>query len=247
MKIKNLISVALVTIIACGSQAQTTKPVTKLTTKPTTTTKPATSPPVVLKTSLDTLSYAIGLLDAAFFRQQGLENVNYTVMSRGFDDKLKGKPLLITPQQAEMTVREQLQALLRKKSEAVIKEGEAFLQANSKKPGVKVLPSGLQYEVLTMGTGPKPVDTSVVRVHYEGFLLNGFKFDTSRDRGEPAEFPLNRVIRGWTEGVQQMPVGSRFKFYIPYQMAYGEQGAPPSIPGGAALIFDVELIDIVNK
>jgi FKBP-type peptidyl-prolyl cis-trans isomerase len=96
-----------------------------------------------------------------------------------------------------------------------------------------------------MGTGVNPADTSVVKVHYEGFLLNGKKFDSSRDRGEPVSFPLNQVIRGWTEGVQLMPVGSRFKFYIPYQLGYGEQGSRDVIPGGSMLIFDVELLEIV--
>ena len=120
------------------------------------------------------------------------------------------------------------------------------MQKTKKRDGVKVTPSGLQYEVLKLGTGPKPADTSTVKVHYEGFLINGKKFDSSRDRGEPISFALNQVIKGWTEGVQLMPVGSRFKFYIPYTLGYGEQGAGGSIPGGAALIFDVELIDIVN-
>jgi len=105
----------------------------------------------------------------------------------------------------------------------------------------------LQYEVIQMGTGPKPADTNVVKVHYEGFLLNGKKFDSSRDRGEPAQFQLNGVIRGWTEGLQLMPVGSKFKFYIPYQLGYGEQGAGGEIPGGSLLIFEVELLDIVKN
>ena len=109
-------------------------------------------------------------------------------------------------------------------------------------------PTGLQYEVITEGTGPKPADTSVVKVHYEGFLLNGNgrPFDSSRERGEPTQFPLNQVIRGWTEGVQLMGVGSKYKFYIPYQLAYGEQGSGETIPGGSLLIFEVELIDIVK-
>ena len=145
-----------------------------------------------------------------------------------------------------MTVREQLQAFMRKKSQGAIDEGEKFLAENKKRDGVKATPSGLQYEVLKLGTGPKPSDTSTVKVHYEGFLINGKKFDSSRDRGEPISFALNQVIKGWTEGVQLMPVGSRFKFYIPYTLGYGEQGAGGSIPGGSALIFDVELIDIVN-
>ncbi len=98
-----------------------------------------------------------------------------------------------------------------------------------------------------MGTGPRPADTSIVKVHYDGFLLNGTKIDSSRDRGQPYTTPLNEVIRGWTEGLQLMPVGSRFKFYIPYTMGYGAQGSGASIPGGSTLVFDIELIEIVSN
>jgi FKBP-type peptidyl-prolyl cis-trans isomerase FklB len=206
----------------------------------------AKPPAPVLSNALDSLSYALGMLDATFFKSQGVDTINYTLMNKGFDEVLKEKNTLLTSQQADMTVREQLQAFMRKKSKAAIEEGEKFLAENQKREGVKVTPSGLQYEVLHMGTGPRPSDTSTVKVHYEGFLVNGKKFDSSRDRGEPISFALNQVIRGWTEGVQLMPVGSRFKFYIPYTLGYGEQGAGGTIPGGAALIFDVELIDMVN-
>ncbi|HRP57550.1 FKBP-type peptidyl-prolyl cis-trans isomerase [Agriterribacter sp.] len=200
----------------------------------------------VLSNALDSLSYALGMIDATFFRSQGVDTINYALMNRGFNEVLKEKKTLLTSQQADMTVREQLQAFMRKKSRAAIDEGEKFLTENKKRDGVKVTPSGLQYEVLQLGTGPRPADTSTVKVHYEGFLINGKKFDSSRDRGESISFALNQVIKGWTEGVQLMPVGSRFKFYIPYTLGYGEQGAGSSIPGGSALIFDVELIDIVN-
>ena len=199
-----------------------------------------------LSSALDSLSYALGMIDATFFKSQGVDTINYALMNKGFDEVLKEKKTLLTSQQADMTVREQLQAFMRKKSQGTIDEGEKFLAENKKRDGVKVTPSGLQYEILKLGTGPRPADTSTVKVHYEGFLINGKKFDSSRDRGEPISFALNQVIKGWTEGVQLMPVGSRFKFYIPYTLGYGEQGAGGSIPGGAALIFDVELIDIVN-
>lgn len=197
-----------------------------------------------LASSLDSLSYALGMIDATFFKSQGVDTINYALMNKGFEEVLKDKKTLLTSQQADMTVREQLQAFMRKKSQATIEEGEKFLAENKKREGVKVTASGLQYEVLQLGTGPKPSDTSTVKVHYEGFLINGKKFDSSRERGEPISFALNQVIKGWTEGVQLMPVGSRFKFYIPYTLGYGEQGAGGAIPGGAALIFDVELIDI---
>ncbi len=200
----------------------------------------------VLASALDSLSYALGMLDATFFKSQGVDTINYILMNRGFEEVLKEKTTLLTNQDADMTVREQLQAFMRKKSQSTIEEGEKFLAENKKRDGVKVTPSGLQYEVLQLGTGPHPSDTSTVKVHYEGFLVNGKKFDSSRDRGEPISFSLNQVIKGWTEGVQLMPVGSRFKFFIPYTLGYGEQGAGGTIPGGAALIFDVELLDIVH-
>ncbi|MFT3946477.1 MAG: FKBP-type peptidyl-prolyl cis-trans isomerase [Agriterribacter sp.] len=239
---KNIV-IVLLCAVYFNSQAQTRPAVKK---KPATTQKTtaAATGAVVLNTSLDSLSYALGVLDATFFKAQGVEKINYALMNKGFEDVLRGKNTLLNNQQCDMTVREQLQAFMRKKSEAVIAEGEKFLAENKKREGVKVTPSGLQYEVLKMGDGPKPSDTSTVKVHYEGFLINGKKFDSSRDRGEPVSFGLNQVIRGWTEGVQLMPVGSRFKFYIPYTLGYGEQGSGSTIPGGSTLIFDVELLGI---
>jgi len=206
---------------------------------------PATKPAIVLKTAEDSMSYSIGVLDGNFFKSQGIDKINSAVLAAGFADALKGKTLF-TPEQCDMIVRTAMQKNGRKKIQPAIDEGLKFLAENAKKPGVKQTATGLQYEVMTEGTGAKPADTSVVKVHYEGFLLNGKKFDSSRDRGEPTQFPLNQVIRGWTEGVQLMGIGSKYKFYIPYQLAYGEQGSGEMIPGGALLVFEVELIDIVK-
>lgn len=206
--------------------------------------KPAPAP--VLKNAQDSLSYAIGVLDGTFFKGQGLTQANSQLVGKAFSDVMSGKPLL-SADQANEILRREMQRLGRSKIQPNIDACNAFLAENRKKNGIKETPSGLQYEVITMGTGPLPADTSEVKVHYDGFLLNGFKFDSSRDRGEPASFPLNRVIRGWTEGVQLMPVGSRFKFYIPFQLGYGEQGASDAIPGGSLLIFDVELLEIISK
>jgi len=206
---------------------------------------PAAKPAIVLKTAEDSMSYSIGVLDGNFFKSQGIEKINSAVLAAGFADALKGKTLF-TPEQCDMIVRTAMQKNGRKKIQPAIDEGLKFLAENAKKPGVKQTATGLQYEVMTEGTGAKPADTSVVKVHYEGFLLNGKKFDSSRDRGEPTQFPLNQVIRGWTEGVQLMGIGSKYKFYIPYQLAYGEQGSGEMIPGGALLVFEVELIDIVK-
>ena len=206
---------------------------------------PTTKATLVLKTAEDSMSYSIGVLDGNFFKSQGIEKINSTVLAAGFADALKGNTLF-TPEQCDMIVRTAMQKNGRKKIQPAIDEGLKFLAENAKKPGVKQTATGLQYEVITEGTGPKPADTSVVKVHYEGFLLNGKPFDSSRERGEPTQFPLNQVIRGWTEGVQLMGVGSKYKFYIPYQLAYGEQGSGEMIPGGALLVFEVELIDIVK-
>lgn len=240
---KKNIAIVLLCAVCFNSQAQT-KPAVKK--KPVTTLKTtAATGGVVLNTALDSLSYALGVLDATFFKAQGVEKINYTLMNKGFEDVLRGRNTLLNNQQCDMTVREQLQAFMRKKAEGVIAEGEKFLAENQKRDGVKVTPSGLQYEILKMGDGPKPSDTSTVKVHYEGFLLNSADpFDSSRKRGEPISFGLNQVIRGWTEGLQLMPVGSRFKFYIPYTLGYGEQGSGSTIPGGSMLIFDVELLGI---
>ncbi len=213
-------------------------------------TPPAKPAPAVsasmLKTRQDSLSYAIGLLDGNFFKMQGITSVNAQMLGKGFDDQLKGKTAL-TPEQADQIVRGEMQKMTKAKIQPNIDAGNRYCMENAKKPGVKTTASGLQYEVIKMGDGPKPKDTSVVRVHYDGYTLDGKKFDSSRDRGEPTEFPLNGVIKGWTEGVQLMPVGSRFKFTIPANLAYGDQGAGEAIKGGSTLIFDVELLSIVNK
>lgn len=251
----NRVLLFFMSLIVVNLTLAQTKPAAPAKKAPATTAKPAPAKnsaaaktgvarPAVLNTALDSLSYALGMLDATFFKSQGVDKINYPMMNKGFEDVLRGKNTLLTSQQADMTVREQLQAFMRKKAQSTIDEGEKFLAENKKREGVKVTPSGLQYEVIQLGTGPKPADTSRVKVHYTGTLINGEKFDSSRDRGEPITFTLNQVIKGWSEGVQLMPVGSRYKFYIPYTLGYGEQGAGGSIPGGAALIFDVELLGI---
>lgn len=237
-------------VMAMSTQVQAqTKPATKPTAakpaaKPAAT-KPAAKPSIALKTGLDSLSYALGILDGSFFKQQGLTTLNYNALLQGFKDMIEGNELKMTPQMADQTLRQKLQEAAQKKIQPVIDEGVKFLAENKKRPEVKTTASGLQYEVVTLGTGPMPADTNIVKVHYTGTLINGTKFDSSRDRGEPAKFPLNGVIAGWTEGVQLMPVGSVYKFYIPYNLAYGLQGSPPVIPGGATLIFEIELIEIV--
>lgn len=243
---------ALLMLSVFFSAAQT-KPAPKTPAKPATTAKPATAAKPatpaapVLKTAMDSMSYAIGVLDGTFFKTQGISKVNANLLGKGFSDVISGQPLL-NPEQANDVVRREMQKMNLAKIQPNIDACNNFLAENKKKAGIMTTPSGLQYEVIKMGTGPKPADTSTVLVHYEGFLLNASKpFDSSRERGEPISFQLNQVIRGWTEGVQLMPVGSKFKFYIPYQLGYGEQGSRDVIPGGSLLIFDVELLDIVKN
>jgi len=244
----------LMCAIATGVVAQT-KPVSKpaatkatpaVPNKPAVPSKPAPKP-FALKNSIDSLSYAIGVLDATFFKQQGIDTLNYDALKQAVYSVIEGTgTLLMDPNMADQVLRQKLQEAAMKKIQPTVEEGEKFLAENKKRKEVITTESGLQYEVITMGTGAMPKDTNTVKVHYTGTLINGKVFDSSRDRGEPIEFPLNGVIRGWTEGVQLMPVGSRFKFYIPYQLAYGTQGSPPVIPGGCMLIFDVELLEITK-
>lgn len=257
---KRTIVTTLALTAICFSVWAQTKPAPKPAPKPSTTTakpgtaakpataaKPSAPKAFALKTGLDSLSYAIGVLDATFFKQQGIDTLNYEALKQAVMGVITGKgTLLMDPNMADQILRQKLQEAATKKIQPTIDEGEKFLAENKKRKEVKTTESGLQYEVLTLGTGAMPKDTNTVKVHYTGTLLSGKVFDSSRDRGEPIEFPLNGVIRGWTEGVQLMPVGSRFKFYIPYALAYGTQGSPPVIPGGSMLIFDVELLEIIK-
>jgi FKBP-type peptidyl-prolyl cis-trans isomerase len=246
LKMKKTIVLGVGCVLALGAAAQAPKKAAAKPAAKTTAAKPAAAK-VVLKNSLDSLSYAIGVLDASFFKQQGIEKLNYSIMMQAVQAVIEGKEPLLSPQVADQTMRQKMQDAAQKKITPQVEEGKKFCAANKKRPEVKETASGLQYEVIKLGTGPMPKDTNVVKVHYVGTLLNGTKFDSSRDRGEPAQFPLNGVIKGWTEGVQLMPVGSIYKFYIPYDLAYGAQGSPPVIPGGATLVFEVELLDIVTN
>lgn len=236
---KKLLLILLVSAPVLFAQAQATKAPAKPAAKPATTT-----PAPVLKNAKDSISYAIGLLDGGFFKQQGLSEINPQALGRGFDDVMKGKGLM-TPEQADQLVRAELQRGARKKVQPNIDAGAKFLAENGKRPGVKTLPSGLQYEVIKEGTGtvhPSPADTIVM--HYTGTTINGNKFESSRDRGQPLVYPLYKLIPGWVEGVHLMTAGAQYKLYIPYNLAYGEQGSGEAIPGGSTLIFDLELLDV---
>lgn len=201
---------------------------------------------------MDKLSYALGMAIGHQLKDLGLEHVEVADFSAAVSDVLTGKQPQLEAHEAQRIVQQELAACEQRQQEAREKagavcrqEGEAFLAANGKKEGVMTLPSGLQYEVISEGTGRKPKATDQVKCHYEGTLIDGTVFDSSYRRNEPATFPLNGVIKGWTEGLQLMSEGAKYRFFIPYQLAYGASGAGASIPPYAALIFDVELIEVV--
>ena len=195
---------------------------------------------------MENLSYALGMVIGHNLKGMGVKNLNATQFAQAVTDVLEGHATLLDDAEAQRTVSEFLQRQQAEAGKAVREAGERFLAENAAKEGVTVLPSGLQYVVLTEGTGAKPKATDRVKCHYEGRLTDGTVFDSSYRRGEPAVFPLNGVIAGWTEGVQLMAEGAKFRFFIPYQLAYGERGAGQSIPPYAALVFDVELIEVVK-
>lgn len=202
-----------------------------------------------LNTDEDKFSYAVGHTIGKNFKAQNVK-VNYDAFRAGVEDTFEGKKLLLDEKQIREALKKAAdarQAEEAKKFEANKKKGEEFLAKNAKKEGFKVTKSGLQYKVLKAGKGPKPKKTSIVKVHYEGKTIDGEIFDSSKKRGTPAEFPLNGVIPGWTEGVQLMPVGSVFKFVIPSDLAYGARGAGAKIPPHSVLTFEVELLEIVKK
>lgn len=181
---------------------------------------------------MDKLSYALGIGIGSQLAQMGAKDLNIDDFAQAIKDVITGKPLQVDDQEAQQIVQkffqeqeEKQRAAAIEKGKAARKEGEDFLAANGKKENVVTLPSGLQYQVLKEGDGKKPKATDKVRCHYEGTLINGTVFDSSYKRGEPAVFPLNQVIAGWTEGLQLMQEGAKYRFFIPYNLAYGERGA----------------------
>lgn len=195
------------------------------------------------------VSYGIGRQMGDQIGAQPFDGIDVDALTDGLRDALGGNPSPIDPQQLQQAFQEmsaRMQAKQQEQSEVLAAQGEQFLAENAKRDEVTVLPSGLQYEVLTAGSGEKPSARSTVRTHYHGTLVDGTVFDSSYERGEPAEFPVNGVIAGWTEALQLMNVGTKWRLYIPHQLAYGEQGAGANIGPCATLIFDVELLEIVG-
>lgn len=206
-------------------------------------TNPSDAKPI-LKSQLDSASYAFGISVAEDLKARGIKELNYAVVSRAMQDAFGNKAGALTEEQRQKVIYEFLSSANKSQHAAIISEGKAFLEENKKKAGITTTASGLQYEVLKAGTGPKPKSTDEVTVHYKGTLLNGKQFDSSYDRNEPLTLALNRVIPGWTEGVQLMPAGSKYRFFIPYNLGYGERGAGEDIPPYSTLVFEIELIKI---
>lgn len=207
------------------------------------------TPKVEMKNAVDSFSYALGMNVAQSIKDQGVQEVNLTVLSRAFDDVLKGNTGALTSEQAIQVLQSEMKRQSNARSEAEKKKGQTFLEENKKREGVVVLPNGLQYEIIQAGNinGPKPSATDVVKVDYVGTFIDGKEFDGSIKRGHPAEFPVNGVISGWTQILQMMPVGATWKVYIPSDLAYGDRGAGNSIPPGATLIFTITLHEIKPK
>ena len=201
---------------------------------------------------MEKLSYALGLGIGQQLSQMGATDISAEDFAQAIKDVLEGNELKVSHREAQSIVQDyfqkqeqKLQAQRAEAGKAHKEAGEKYLAENAKKDGVITLPSGLQYQVLKEGNGKKPTAKDTVMCHYEGFLIDGTVFDSSVQRGEPATFPLQQVIAGWTEGLQLMQEGAKYRFFIPYRLAYGEGGAGASIPPFATLIFDVELIQVI--
>jgi FKBP-type peptidyl-prolyl cis-trans isomerase FklB len=226
-------------------------------------TKPAAKPaakPVapVFKNQNDSISYSLGMSLASFYKQQGITNINTSLLNRAINDIMKpgSKPLLTEEQMTSclngflQKKQAEKQAATQKANAGIIeanhKAGAAFLEANKSKPGVITTASGLQYVVLKQGDGPKPLPTDKVKCHYHGTLIDGSVFESSVASGKPIEFNVTGVIPGWVEALQMMPVGSKWKLFLPSDLAYGDYAAGPKIGPGSTLIFEVELLEIVK-
>ncbi len=194
---------------------------------------------------LDKVSYSLGLSIASNLISSGVKTVNAEAFNDAMNTVFSGQMPEIMPDEANNILQDYFDKLQKEKGNEALEAGKAFLEENKKKEGVVVLPSGLQYKILTAGNGPKPKASDTVKCHYEGRLINGQVFDSSVRRGEPAEFPVGGVIQGWVEALQLMPVGSKWQLYIPSNLAYGTHGAGQSIGPNETLIFDVELLAIV--
>jgi FKBP-type peptidyl-prolyl cis-trans isomerase len=255
----NLFAPAIILLATAVAQqpaapkTQTTPPAKSQTTAKTGQTGAAkTATPLTLKTKKEKFSYALGMNIGNGMHKQGVE-IDPSILARGMKDALAGRKSLLSEDEARAVIM-QVQSEVRQKEQekaqqagaANKKEGEDFLASNKAREGVVTLPSGLQYKILAQGTGPKPAATDSVVCNYRGTLINGKEFDSSYKGGQPITFAVNGVIKGWTEALQLMPVGSKWQLFIPSGLAYGERGAGADIGPDATLIFEVELLSIQN-
>jgi len=199
---------------------------------------------LTLNTKLDTISYALGMGMAKNLKNSGVDSISMAAFNRGINNVFKGDSTLIDQNEVQQILSDYFQNLASQEAERNQKAGEEFLAKNKLRPEVKTTESGLQYEVVVQGEGPKPTASDQVTVHYEGQLLDGTIFDSSYERGQEIQFALNQVIPGWTEGLQLMSPGAKYILYIPSQLAYGERGAGSDIPPNSTLIFTVELLGV---
>ncbi|WP_158797108.1 FKBP-type peptidyl-prolyl cis-trans isomerase [Pedobacter sp. L105] len=238
---KKLLITVLIPLCGYAAVAQTKhKPAVKKSTKATSSTLKPTN-------LLDSASYAFGLSMASSLKGSGLKTLNYELMVKGLKDAFAGNPPLMSQEASQKAIESLFKTVSQSKFSANIAEGKNFLENNKKNPGVKTTASGLQYLVITPGSGPKPAVTDTVLVNYKGMLLSGKQFDSSYDRNEPLSLSLDRVIPGWTEGMQLMSPGAKYKFFIPYNLAYGERGAGQDIPPYSTLVFEIELLKVNGK
>ena len=208
--------------------------------------KPAPPKPL-LKNSIDSLSYAIGMNIGTNMKMQGIDSISAAALNKGIADAMKGNKPLMDENTANMTIQQKLQEFMMKKVNLQKEEGRKFLEENKKQPGVVSLPNGIQYKIINQGSGMKPVLEDTIKVHYKGTTIDGNVFDDSYSRGEPIEFPLGNLIEGWKQTLVLMPVGSKWQIFLPSDFGYGDRGAGANIPGGATLVFELELLDVKPK
>lgn len=229
MKSKNLIlftSIVFLSLTACEGQ------------------KSGEAKSTTMITQSDSVSYALGVSIGNNLKKSGFDTINVDLLAKAMKEVYNGDSTKIKAENADGIIQAYMQGAQAKKGAANIEKGRKFLEENSKKPGVVTLPSGLQYQIITAGTGAKPTLTDKVTTHYHGTLMDGTVFDSSVDRGQPASFPVNGVIPGWTEALQLMGVGSKWKLFVPSNLGYGERSPGGKIGANETLIFEVELISI---
>ncbi|WP_169337673.1 FKBP-type peptidyl-prolyl cis-trans isomerase [Segetibacter koreensis] len=225
----------LMLTVTLHAQTKTGKTVTK--------TKTATTG-AALKSNTDSVSYAFGISLGQYMKSQGIKTLNYSMLNKAIDQTIKDQPTLMNMDQANQIMGKLAETKAKKVAEVEKEKGREFLVKNKARKEVVETPSGLQYEILVKGTGPVPKKEDTVTAHYIGSLLSGKEFDNSYKRGEPLSIPVSGVIPGWTEALTMMPVGSKWKLYIPSSIGYGDYGAGQEIPGGSTLVFEVELLGI---